>query len=233
MLWTTDVPYKLDTTPPDVVAEVNGFELTVSATDPLPAGAAENSGLASCQFRVEQGSWADCEPTVNLGASVNDRTVTVVATDHAGNETTAEVLAANQCTETYHGSVRGGLHVTDGIACLGGATVTGGITVGEGASLVAENSRVNGGVTTSDAYIVSLGDVRVSGATTLTGTTGWVTVTGSQLQGSVRVDGSLGSMAPDLSFTSVRGDLSCSGNEAGPVLTGTTVTGDALGQCAP
>ena len=232
MLWTTDEPYKLDTTPPDVVAEVNGFELTVSATDPLPAGAAENSGLASCEYRVEDGPWADCEPTVNLGATIDDRMVTVVATDNAGNETTVEVLAPSQCTETYTGAVRGSLDVTDGIVCLDGATVTGGITVGEGASLVAENARIRGGLTSSDAYIVSLSNVTVSGETTLTGTTGWVTVTGSKLRGGVTVDGSTGPIAPDLTYTSVRGDLSCADNEGEPLLTGTTVTGDSLGQCA-
>jgi hypothetical protein len=232
MLWTTDVPYKLDTTPPDVVAEVSGFELTVSATDPLPAGAAESSGLASCQYRVQDGPWADCEPTVSLGASVADRMVTVVATDNAGNESTVEVLAADQCTETYSGWVKGRLKVTDGIVCLDRATVTGGITVREGASLVAENSRITGGLTTSDAYIVSLDNVRVFGSTRLTGTTGWVTVSGSRLHGAVRVNWSTGSVAPDLSHTSVRGSLSCFGNTIEPVLTGTRVSGRSFGQCA-
>lgn len=92
-LWTTDVPYKLDTTAPSLEAAVNGAELTVSAADPLPAGAAENSGLASCQFRVEDGPWADCEPTVTLPASDVDRTVTVTAVDNAGNQSTVTALA--------------------------------------------------------------------------------------------------------------------------------------------
>ncbi len=92
MLWTTDVAYKLDTTAPTVDASVDGSVLTVSATDPLPAGAAENSGLASCEYRVEDGAWADCAPTVTLPASATDRTVTVVATDRAGNETTVTTV---------------------------------------------------------------------------------------------------------------------------------------------
>lgn len=138
---------------------------------------------------------------------------------------------AQQCTETYTGSVEGPLEVTDGVVCLDSATVTDGITVGEGASLVADNSRITGGLTTSDAYIVSLNDVQVSGPTKLTGTTGWVKVTGSQLQGPVKVDGSTGSVAPDLSHTSVRGTLACLGNAIELLLKGTEATGRAVGQC--
>jgi hypothetical protein len=90
MLWTPDIEYRLDTTAPSVTATVDGTTLTASASDPLPAGVAENSGLASCQYRVEDGAWADCA-TVTLPSSVTDRTVTVRATDNAGNETTETV----------------------------------------------------------------------------------------------------------------------------------------------
>jgi len=232
MLWTTDVPYRLDMIPPSVEAAVDGFELTVSAVDPSSAEGVESSGLASCRFRVDEGAWAECEPTVALGAAIGDRTVTVVAVDNAGNESRVEVLAADQCTETYTGSVNGRLKVTDGIVCLDGATVRGAITVGEGASLVVENGQITGGITTSDAYIVSLDNVEVSGSTKFTGTTGWVTVTNSQLRGAVKVVGSTGSVAPDLSHTSVQGSLSCTDNTTEPVLTGTEVRGRSSGQCA-
>ena len=89
MLWTTDVSYKLDTTAPDVDVQVDGWDVAVSATDPLPAGVAENSGIATCELRVDEGEWADCEATSTLEPSIVDRTVTVRATDNAGNETTA------------------------------------------------------------------------------------------------------------------------------------------------
>jgi hypothetical protein len=92
MLWTTDVSYKLDTTAPTVDVEADGWELTVSATDPLPANGAENSGLASCELRVDEGPWEECQPTSALPASILDRTVSVRATDNAGNETTATAL---------------------------------------------------------------------------------------------------------------------------------------------
>nr|BFF11346.1 hypothetical protein GCM10025699_26490 [Microbacterium flavescens] len=88
MLWTTDVPYKLDTTAPDVDVQVDGWDLTVTATDPVPANGAENSGLASCESRVDDGEWAECEESSVLPASIVDRTVTVRATDNAGNVTT-------------------------------------------------------------------------------------------------------------------------------------------------
>ena len=86
MLWTTDVAYKLDTTAPSLGVHVAGWELTVSATDPVPANGAENSGLASCEFRVGDGAWEECEPTTTLAPSRLDRTLTVRATDNAGNE---------------------------------------------------------------------------------------------------------------------------------------------------
>ena len=231
MLWTTDVSYKLDTTAPAVEASVDGFDLSISATDPLPAGATENSGLASCQFQVEDGPWTDCAPTVTLDASVKQRAVTVVATDNAGNETTLEIVAA-QCSQTLTGEVAGPLAVTEGIVCLDGATVGDGVTVAAGASLVAEGSRINGGLTTTNADVVALEDVTVAGPTKVTGTTGWVTITGSQLLGPVRVDRSTGTVAPDLSGTSVVGTLSCTGNAVQPVLTGTTATSKSSGQCA-
>lgn len=92
MLWTTDVAYKLDTTAPTVDVQVDGWEVAVTATDPAPANGAENSGLASCRVRVADGDWADCEPTMDLAPAIVDRTVTVSATDHAGNETTATAV---------------------------------------------------------------------------------------------------------------------------------------------
>ncbi|MGA7149015.1 MAG: glycoside hydrolase family 43 protein [Microbacterium sp.] len=88
MLWTTDVTYKLDTTAPTVDLTVDGWDVAVSATDPAPANGAENSGLASCEFRVGDEPWAPCEPTTTLPSSIVDRTVAVRATDNAGNETT-------------------------------------------------------------------------------------------------------------------------------------------------
>ena len=88
MLWTTDVSYKLDTTAPDVDVQVDGWDVAVSATDPLPAGVAENSGIATCELRVDEGEWADCEAASTLEPSIVDRTVTVRTTDNAGNETT-------------------------------------------------------------------------------------------------------------------------------------------------
>ncbi|MDY0911192.1 glycoside hydrolase family 43 protein [Microbacterium sp. CFBP9034] len=86
MLWTTDVAYKLDTTAPNIDVHVDGWNLTVSATDPAPANGAENSGLASCELRVGDGSWAPCETTTTLPPAILDRTVIVRAIDNAGNE---------------------------------------------------------------------------------------------------------------------------------------------------
>ena len=71
---------------------------------------------------------------------------------------------------------------------------------------------------------MSLNDVEVSGPVQVTGTTGWTKITGSALRGPVRVHGSSGTVAPDLSATSVRGTLQCTGNATAPKLTGTQVS---------
>ncbi|WP_336921953.1 glycoside hydrolase family 43 protein [Aquipuribacter sp. SD81] len=231
MLWSVEDYYRLDTTAPVVDASVDGFDLSVSVTDPLPEGVTESSGVASCEYRVDGGEWAACGDGAYLGAAIGDRTVTVRATDVAGNTTTVEVTAPDQCTETWTGDVRGAVRVTEGVACVDGATVRGRVTVGEGATLVAVDGRFNGGITATDAAVVSLDGVRVNGRVELTGTTGEVRVTGADLRGTVSVDGSTGEAAADLSGTSVRGDLSCTGNAGAPVMTGTTVLGRSSGQC--
>ncbi|TDN93000.1 glycoside hydrolase family 43 protein [Microbacterium sp. BK668] len=89
MLWTEDVSYKLDTTRPRIDITVDGGNLGIEASDPAPANGAENSGLASCEFRIDDGEWADCAPASELAPAILDRTVSVRATDNAGNESTA------------------------------------------------------------------------------------------------------------------------------------------------
>lgn len=91
MLWTTDVSYKLDSLAPVIDAQVIGSELNVSASDATPTNGAENSGLASCQYRIDDGAWADCASNVELPRSLDDRTVTVTASDNAGNESLTTV----------------------------------------------------------------------------------------------------------------------------------------------
>ncbi len=91
MLWTPDVSYRLDTLAPTIGGKWTGSELTISAVDAVPANGAENSGMASCQYRVDGGERTDCVPTLSLGPSAVDRTVVIVAADHAGNETSVIV----------------------------------------------------------------------------------------------------------------------------------------------
>ncbi len=167
------------------------------------------------------------EPGLNLSAR-HGTVLPVTALEHARLKSTE----AQQCTRTLTGRVDGPLEVSEGVTCLDGATVAGGVKVSNGATLVADGSRINGGLHSSGAHIVSLNDARVSGPTDLRGTAGWLKVTGSRLQGPVRVTDNGGGVAPDLSDTSVHGNLSCTGNAASPVLAGTRVTGRASGQCA-
>ena len=92
MLWTEEVAYRLDTTAPTVDLQVDGWKVAVTAADPAPANGAENSGLASCEFRVAEGEWTACEPVTELEPSIADRTVAVRATDNAGNEATRTAI---------------------------------------------------------------------------------------------------------------------------------------------
>jgi hypothetical protein len=170
--------------------------------------------------------WA-YEPGLNLSAR-HGTVLPITELEHARLRTTD----ARQCTETLTGQIDGPIEVAEGVTCLDGATVAGGVNVSDGATLVADNGHIAGGVHAAGAYIVSLTNTDVSGPTTLTGTTGWEKVTGSLLQGPVRVTDSTGTVAPDLSRTSVHGSLACWGNASAPVLNGTEVDGPASGQCA-
>ncbi len=167
------------------------------------------------------------QPGLNLSAR-HGTVLPITQLEHTRLRTTD----AQQCNETLTGRIDGPIEVTEGVTCLDDATVAGGVTVRDGASLVADGGHIAGSLNASRAHIVSLNGAEVSGPTSLTGTTGWEKVTGSVLRGPVEVTDSAGTVAPDLSNTSVRGALSCWGNASVPVLAGTEVTGPTFGQCA-
>lgn len=180
----------------------------------------ETTDLSSGEWTLVQGmSWP--------GRPRHGSVVPLTGLEHARLAATPP----QECTQTLSGDVAGPLLVAEGVTCLNGATVADGVMVSDGASLVANGGRINGGVRASGASVISLNNVQVSGPTTLTGTTGWVKVTGSRLFGPVKMDDSAGAVAPDLSRSTVRGTLSCTGNTTEPVLTGTEVNGRTSGQC--
>jgi IgA peptidase M64 len=89
------------------------------------------------------------------------------------------------CTTTVTGTHAGNLRVTEGVTCLAGATVSGGVTVRPGASLVARDSTIDGRLVTSGAEVVQLFGTTVNGVAWISGTTVGVTAAGSTFHGAV------------------------------------------------
>jgi hypothetical protein len=161
--------------------------------------------------------------------------------DAAGNIGTQDSINATvlpgsspECTRTVTGSVKR-LTVSDGVTCLDGATVTGGVTVDAGASLVATDSLLdNGGLTADGAAAVQLFGTTVNGPSSITGTTGNVTVAGSTFSGTTTfADNASGDYGVALAGNAFRGDLLCTGNTATVADFGAhnQVAGAASGQC--
>jgi hypothetical protein len=168
------------------------------------------------------------------------------AIDAAGNigeadEFKATVLPGElaECTRTLTGDVRR-LVVSSGTTCLDGATVTGGVTVTAGASLVATDSVLdNGGLTATGAEDVQLFGTTVYGPSSITGSTGNVTVAGSTFHGTQVISGNTqaetetGTYGVALVGNRFTGDLVCTGNAPGVSDFGAAnaLAGSASGQC--
>jgi hypothetical protein len=89
------------------------------------------------------------------------------------------------CTTTVSGRHAGNLTVAEGVTCLEGAEVVGGVTVEPGASLVAKDSTIDGRLVADAAEVVQLFGTTVDGAVQISGTTVGVTAAGSTFHGAV------------------------------------------------
>ncbi|GAA1892636.1 LVIVD repeat-containing protein [Asanoa iriomotensis] len=141
---------------------------------------------------------------------------------------------ARTCTTTITGTRNGGL-VVDGVTCLDGATVRGAVTVRPGASLLAIDSSFSGAVSSANAAAVHLYNTSVSGAISVSGTTGSLAVVDSTIRGAVSLSGAnTPGFATVVAGNQVSGVLSCSGNTPAPINVGAAneVRGLAAGQCA-
>ncbi|WP_232524256.1 M64 family metallopeptidase [Nocardiopsis gilva] len=225
------------------------FLLTPRGTsvDKLVYGSLGSGGLSMAVFEVD-----DHEP------GWGTHTVEHRAIDAAGNIGAADSFRATvvpgdapECTETVTGVHRGGLDVDEGTVCLEGATVVGAVTVGPGASVIAQGTSVVGGLTADGAATVRLADTEVARAVRITGTTGETSLLGSDLIGPVTLRGNTQTPAADWTASQpkggaddgygvivagnrLRGGIDCTGNS--PSVTDfdapNTVTGPATGQCA-
>jgi 5'-nucleotidase len=160
---------------------------------------------------------------------------------------------APTCDKTITGMRFGTVVVSSGITCFENATVFGGVTVKQGASVVITGGLVTGPVAATGAGTVTLDGAQDIGPISATGTTGAVAldkakVTGpivlrsnkggvsidtAQVIGPVSVTGNTGGDAI-VAGNTITGPLACSGNDPAPGNDGrkNTVRGPATGQCA-
>jgi predicted alpha-1,2-mannosidase len=135
------------------------------------------------------------------------------------------------CTTTVTGRHNGALQISSGTACVDGATVTGPVTVGSGASLYVFGGEIRGPLAADGAGSVVLVGTEVGGPVSITGSTGEVAVEAANVSGPVSlVNGRGGSV---VAASAVGGPLSCSGNNPPPANNGlaNTVRGPKIGQC--
>lgn len=207
-------------------------------------------GVAKAAFEQHYGPDDPGRPFV---PGFGTHTVEHRAIDAAGNigeadEFRATVLpgAPPECTVTVSGRHRGRLVVTEGVTCLDGAQVNGGVTVRPGGSLVASASTLGGGLVTREADTVQLFGTTVHGRTRIAGTTADVTTAGSTFDGPLTLSGNhqvnvnerfreFGyEYGPIMVGNTVHGRLACSGNSADVTDFGgrNTIRGPATDQCA-
>ena len=145
------------------------------------------------------------------------------AIDPAGNYGEPESYRATvlpgakpDCTTTLTGA-QNAVHVTAGVTCLEDATVGGGVTVGAGASLVATDSTISGGLTADGAEHVQLFGTTVNGAAALRDGTRDVTIAGSTFNGGLTLAGNT-QVSANERYSRLAGPY-------GPILAGSTVRG--------
>lgn len=159
--------------------------------------------------------------------------------DAAGNIGAAEsfrvtLVPSRDCTTVLSARHTGELGVSSGVTCLDGATVAGPVTVSAGASLFATNARIEGPVTASGAAAVELVGTTIDGALRITGTTDRVTVFGSTIGSDLALSDNRATKRVLVTGTTVRGLLTCEGNDTAPVNGGTpnTLPKGSRGQCS-
>ena len=157
--------------------------------------------------------------------------------DAAGNVGDAKafrvtIQASPACSRTISTPHAGDLRVDGGVVCVNRTSVTGGVSIAPGASLVAVNAQIGGPVTGSAAASVELIDTAMAGLR-LDGASGPVTVFGSTIAGDVMLSGNRTPRPMLLAGNTVRGTVTCTGNSARPEDGGTPNLFErgAKGQC--
>ncbi len=209
----------------------NGFVVVSRGTDGIvvepdtsmiPAGATLWDSYASAPAQVE------ADGSVVIGPEIYEATGNAYP---SGRVFLYAQGPAPACDVTLTGTHTGGLVVSEGITCLDGAAVKGGVTVEAGASLVATASTIRGGLTASGAASLTVTGTEIKGGVKITTTAGPVALTGNTITGATRISDNAGGVV--LSGNTISGSLQCSGNLPAPSDGGDAnrVTGAAHGQC--
>lgn len=163
------------------------------------------------------------------------------ATDPSGNIGEAESYRATvvpgdplDCTRTITGERFGNVVVSSGVTCLDDATVHGGVTVRQGASVVVSDSTIAGGLVADGADALQVFGSTVNGETMINGTETGVWAAGSTFNGEVHLTDNT-QVARDQGTDRWDERFMLYGYEYGPILVGNTFHGDVScsGNSAP
>ncbi|MEU7844894.1 carboxypeptidase, partial [Micromonospora sp. NPDC049114] len=130
---------------------------------------------------------------------------------------------------------RNGPLVVTGFTCAANATVNGPVTVRAGAALVTTGTTISGPITANGAAGVLLADSTVNGPVQITNTTDAVSIIDVTVAGPVNLTGNTtGTDIPLLAGSTIRGPLTCTGNNPTPTNLGVanTLHGPRITQCA-
>jgi hypothetical protein len=204
------------------------FKFTPSGTNikELIYGSLSSEGLAPQPWEPREPGWGTHR--------IEYRAIDAAGNIGAPKAFRVTLMPGPGCTATVNSDHAGDLRVESGVTCLIDATVSGAVTISAGASLVASNARITGGVTAFGAAAVELVNTKVGRDVRIALTTNRVTIFGSAIAGELALTDNRTPRAVDVIGTTVEGTLACSGNSASPINGGTpnTVRRGGAGQCA-
>jgi hypothetical protein len=136
--------------------------------------------------------------------------------DAAGNIGDAKafrvtILPSRPCTKTITTPYEGPLRIDAGTVCLDGATVSGGVQVDPGASLIALKTRVDGPLTASAAAVIELIDTSVD-RLSVDGTTESLMLFGTTVAGETAILRNATPRPGLIAASTFRGAVSCTGS---------------------
>jgi YVTN family beta-propeller protein len=187
---------------------------------PYTATLAATGGTAPYRFSVSAGS-LPAGLMLNQATGVISGTpavpgsadFTAKVTDSANPAMTATKLlsiAAGGCTRAITGTHRGALTIGKGVTCITAATLRGPLTISRGAIASISGSQISGPLRSSQADVLSVCSTRITGPVSVTTSSGYVLV---------------GDGSPGCGGSTIRGQVSLTGNAGGLELQGNTISG--------